>query len=64
MRWSAGFFGGIGSRPRKGNVLPPPGLGSEETQEDHDKEEEERFSQVGARIERGERKRHGASRRH
>jgi len=62
MRWSAGMFGGVGSRTRKGNILPPQGLGSEKTEEDDKKEE--KFTQAGARANRNQRKRYGVSRLH
>ena len=61
LRWSSGFFGGVGSRSRKGTEIPPPGLGTEE-EEYVEKEEERRFTQPGARYGRGKRKRHGNAR--
>lgn len=45
MRWMAGFFGGLNiGKPRKGNILPPPGLGldsedNEETEEQNNGKE-------------------------
>lgn len=62
LRWSAGMFGGVGGRSRKGSMLPPPGLGNEkEIEKDVKEKEEQRFTQVGPRVERRKRKRNGTS---
>lgn len=54
LRWSAGFFGGGNiSKGRKGTIVPPPGLGSEdEDDKNYGKQQQDEPGQAGVRAAR------------